>query len=102
MTNVDSQRITTTEEAFVRQRLSVHVVGFDGVLRVISLLHQRRYAVRSLRVEPASVHTWTLHVVADTAASDASTNLLAKRLNRPPSTLTVRPKRRHVIRSIWD
>ncbi|PXY26377.1 ACT domain-containing protein [Prauserella flavalba] len=102
MTRVDSERGTTTEDAFVRQRLGMHVAGFDGVLRVISLLHQRRYAVRSLRMEPTGVQTWMLHLVVDTTPPDATTNLLVKRLNRLPSTLKVRPKATKAISSIWD
>lgn len=102
MTKARAESSTTTDAAVVRQRVGIRVTGFDGVVRVISLLQQRRYAVRSLNAEPAGVHTWVLHIVVDTTPSDANTNLLIKRLNRLPSTLKVRPKRLWVIRSVWD
>lgn len=94
--------VSTTDDTLHRHRFGIRVAGFDGVLRVISLLHQRQYTVRSLRVEPAGVQRWVLHIVVDISRHDARTNLLVKRIDRLPSTLNVRTRDLRVMGSIWD
>lgn len=77
--------------------------GFDGVVRVVALLRQRRYRVLTVTAAPKRAPAWMLTVVIDTTRYDDSTNLLVKRLNRLPDVLKVHYGRRPRHRtSIWD
>lgn len=92
----------TDNDGSLRSHYRILVAGFDGVMRVIGMLYQRRYAVRWIRVEPAGAENWIVYVTVDTIPYDGSTNLLIKRLNRIPSTLKVHSPGPKVISSIWD
>ncbi|SNR89027.1 hypothetical protein SAMN06265360_12825 [Haloechinothrix alba] len=97
------QTIPVNDAMLLRRHYRVFVGGFDGVLRVIGLLQQRRYAVRSLGVEPAGARDWIVNIAVETTLHDATTNLLTRRLNRLPVTLEVQTTScSPVIRSIWD
>lgn len=91
------------QDVLLRRHCWILVSGFDGVLRVISLLRQRRYRVRAVSAVSRGASSWRLIVVIDNSRHDDSTNLLVKRLNRLPDVLKVRYGRRpQQEMSIWD
>lgn len=62
--------------------------GLIGVSRVISLLRQRRYVLRSFIAELARDRMMTLTVVV-ASETESDTALLGRRLRRMPSVLEV-------------
>lgn len=69
-------------------RVVVHVVGFGGVQRVVSLLGQRRYPVRSFSA--CTVDDEDSWMVTCTVCLDRQGDLLLARLYRLPSVTEAR------------
>ena len=79
--------VTKPVEFPAYRSLTAHVVGgLNGVLRVVALLHSRRYAVRDLAVE---VHEGVVEsrVGCTVLLTEAECLLLLRRLRRMPAVI---------------
>ncbi|MFC9250429.1 hypothetical protein [Amycolatopsis thailandensis] len=85
--STSSSAVTKAAEFPAYRSLTAHVVGgLNGVLRVVALLHGRRYAVRGLEVEVREGVVES-RVGCTVLLTEAECLLLLQRLRRVPAVV---------------